>query len=80
MSQPRLEKLKVFDLRRSLLEKGHTISSFARKHGYKPNTVLKVAFRYWMQKNSPRSILSSEILANLTTEIEPDRPEAANGP
>jgi transposase-like protein len=62
--------IKTLNIRLKMLEGGGlSVAAFARKYGYKPNTVRRVIYRYSQDGKTPRKRLSREIVANIEKEI-----------
>ena len=57
-------------VRGKLLFKGLTISAFAKKHGYLPNTVIGIIHRYCGKQREPTGIKTAEILDKLYTIVQ----------
>ena len=60
------ERYTIVDLRAALAREGLGYHSFARKEGFKPQTVVVVVQRYWGKEGKPRGRVTRAILARLT--------------
>jgi hypothetical protein len=64
-------RIKTLEIRLKMLEGGGlSVAAFARKYGYRPDTVRRVIYRYSQDGKTPIKRLSREILANIQKEIE----------
>ena len=53
------------ELRQELARRGIDFATFAHRHGWKPETVRQVAYRYWGRPEEPQGRLTYEILTKL---------------
>jgi lambda repressor-like predicted transcriptional regulator len=55
----------LLELRKSLLERGHTIKSFAEANGWSPNTVQRILYRHYASETPPRTLLAHNVLSKI---------------
>lgn len=55
----------ISELRQEFTRRGIDFTTFARDHGWKPETVRQVAYRYWGRPEEPQGRLTYEILTKL---------------